>query len=258
MLILYGAVLLVMVALNVFLALIIRQMVVITGRQVQMHFSRKLEDCTDALDKTLEQLREAEQELARTRQLVKEQEESARKTGIPESAQAAPEHAGTGSLFYQAGVSYRNQEILETYQYIKEHMQLDYDGLLEELQQQSQEPNADWILCGRILEKVDFSVLYQLTTSPREKRRELLSELLTREEQEALERIAPEKELKDPVKRFDRVRQYRMLHDPQVRVRCGQQHLDHRVKNGAVITYDPQIHEGIQLRMGTGLLDYSL
>lgn len=259
MLILYGAVLLVMAALNLFLAFIIRQIIGITDRQVQMHFSRELGRCAESLDQKLQELSKAEERLSEVELRLKEQREAlgraSRQTG---AVPAARQESGSSSLFYQAGAAYRGDKTLEVYRYIKDQMDLDYEALIKAAAAQKEEPERDWELCGQILEKLKFELLYQLVTSSGEIREQILKEHLTEEELGALERIAPADGYPDPVKRIDCIRQYRMMHDPQVRVICGEKDLD-QVRHGEILTeYDARIHEGIRLRMGTGVLDYSL
>lgn len=260
MLILYVAVLLVMLVLNLFLAFIIRQAVVITNRQVQAHFSRQLARGADAVDKKLEELHELETQVRKEKARLEEYRAALEESGrtAPGAEAAAGAASGTGSLFYQSGVAYRSAEALEAHRYIKDHMELDYDGLVQAALKLRRDPGRDWEVCGSILGKIGFEELFRLTTCAKESAAKELEALLTREELETLERLAPESAGLELSKRIDRVRQYRMMHDPQVRVRCADKEQD-QVRHGEVITeYDPRIHEGIRLRVGAGVLDYSL
>ncbi|MCD8077290.1 MAG: hypothetical protein LUE63_02725 [Lachnospiraceae bacterium] len=265
MLILYVAVLLVMAALNVFLVFIIRQMVVITNRQVQMHFSREMGRCTGALDEKLAELSETEERLREVTQRVKEQEAAARRAGSQiGSASSVKREGSSSSLFYQSGVSYSDREALDLYRTIRDGMDLDYEGLIRAVAQQSRAPERDWELSGQILEKLDFDFQYRLVTASPALREELLHASLNGEELSALERIAPIRDYPDPIKRMDRVRQYRMLYDPRVRVICGEKSRegspgpDETTGEEIYLEYDPAIHEGIRVRMGDGVLDYSI
>ncbi|MCD8333293.1 MAG: hypothetical protein LUB60_04090 [Clostridiales bacterium] len=266
MLILYAAVLLVMAALTIFLAFIIRQMVNITNHQVQMHFSREMGRCAEALDQKLAELSDTEEKLREVKQRICEQEEAAKRAGKQVGAASRTgQETGSSNLFYQSGVSYRDHEALDIYRYVKEEMDLDYGSLVSEVVKQSRKPDRDWNLCTRILEKIDFDFQYRMVTASPETRDRLLRECLDGEELEALERIAPAGEYPDPVKRMDRVRQYRMLYDPRVRVVCGEKDreraagmLGREGSDQVQVEYDPAIHEGIRVRMGDGVLDYSI
>ena len=58
---------------------------------------------------------------------------------------------------------------------------------------------------------------------------------------------------------MDAVRQYLKLHDPLIRVESGEPGIqDIPEEEGLQMEYNPQIHEGIRLHMGAGVLDYSL
>ncbi|MCD7807498.1 MAG: hypothetical protein LUH19_09215 [Lachnospiraceae bacterium] len=259
MLILYIAVVAVMALLDLFLLFVIRQIAVITNRQVQQHFARELGKCSGSLDEKTGELADLQDKIKTAELRLQELQAAAKRTANGPAAQAQPVQQGSGSLFYQSGIDYRSEEALEIYRYIKEHMELDYDGIVEQarkLAPASEDPL--WEGCGKLLEKFDFDLTYQLTTSDEEKRQEILKERLTEEELNVLNQVAPLSEYPDTVSRIDRVRQYRKINDPTVRVICGEKELDQQQRKGVLTQYDEGIHEGIRIRTGTGVLDYSL
>ena len=74
-----------------------------------------------------------------------------------------------------------------------------------------------------------------------------------------LEQAAPAELYPDFSGRMDAARQYLKLHDPVVRVESGDPDAQNRPEeDGLRVEYNPQIHEGIRLHVGAGVLDYSL
>ena len=260
MLIFYIAILLVMAVLNLFLAFIIRQTVNITNRQVQAHFSRQLAKSAEALDGKLDELSDVEKQLEAAkeeleiyrRKLNEEKKTASTSAGIRQT------QTGTGGLFYQSGIDYRSTDALEAHSYIRNHMKLDYGKLVDAALELRRDPGHDWEVCGRILEKIDFETLFELMSSDEDRSAKRLGELLDAEELEVFERIAPAQDGADFAKRIDRVRQYRKMHDPTVRLRTGDINQTKPEGRDVVIEYDPGIHDGIRLRVGDGMLDYSL
>ena len=106
--IILAAVLLVMAALNVFLFFVIRQIVVITNRQVQRHFTVELESLNAGVEETLVRLAEARKELQETQ----ERGEAKR---AEEAAAAAPAPGGLAQVPGFSHPRYRSAESLETY-----------------------------------------------------------------------------------------------------------------------------------------------
>lgn len=261
--IIYGAVLLVMVVLNLFLAFIIRQIVAITNQQVRRHVTRELESCTAALDGKLAEYQKLEEDLARIRQEIQKAEEIRELPKAPAAVCVKEQKPGNG-LFYQSGVAYRSEGALETYRYIRDNMKLDHEAIIrqavdygKEYERKSEQTEL-WKLCCQILEKLSHEEIFRLATQSREKQEEQLEALLTGREKEAMEEIAPSGQIPDFISRMDRLRQYRLLYDPQPRIRSGEKEQEEKAAFGVRYEYDPQIHEGVCVRVGTDMIDYSI
>lgn len=248
--IILAAVLLVMAVLNVFLLFVIRQIVVITNRQVQRHFTVELETLGEEVEGALERLAEARKEL----------QETERKEKAPgEPGAARPVSRGLSQVPGFSHPRYRSEESLETYRYIRDHMRLDYSGYIRQALDWRPEPDEVWTRLKGVMDKLDFQTMYGLILMQDGERETALSELLTEEEQAALEQAAPAELYPDFSGRMDAARQYLKLHDPVVRVESGDPDAQNRPEeDGLRVEYNPQIHEGIRLHVGAGVLDYSL
>ena len=250
--IILAAVLLVMAALNVFLFFVIRQIVVITNRQVQRHFTVELESLNAGVEETLVRLAEARKELQETQ----ERGEAKR---AEEAAAAAPAPGGLAQVPGFSHPRYRSAESLETYRYIRDHMKLDYEDYIRQALAARPEPSGTWTYLNGMMEKLDFQTMYSLTLMQDDEREKALSELFSQEERDAMEQAAPADQYPDFTGRMDAVRQYLKLHDPVIRVESGDPAAgDRPEEEGLRVEYNLQIHEGIRLHIGDGVLDYSL
>lgn len=245
------AVLLVMAVLNIFLVFIIRQIVLITNRQVQRHFTVEMDAMAGELDEVMGRLAQAKKELVA--------EEAGQKEA--EGLRAPGQPAAQLSLSAVAGFRhprYRSEESLETYRYIRDHLKLDYKELIRKGQEHCPIPDRTWECCRTIQEKVGFEQMYHLILLPEDRQAQYLQELLTEEELAVLEQVAPEEWNADISVRMDEVRQYVRLHDPRLRVECGDPEGLGEEFGDVQVEYNPQIHEGIRLHIGSEVLDYSL
>lgn len=246
------AVILVMAVLNIFLLFIIRQIVLITNRQVQRHFTVQMDQMSEDLDQTLEKLAEA-------RQALKEETSSQKRPAREDQPQAAS--SGCASDAPVPGFQharYRSEESLETYRYIRDHMKLDYDRLIAEARKHCPAADACWLACRSILEKLNFEKLFDLLLMPEEEQKAELALVLSPEELDYLEQVAPEQNGRELSERVDEIRQYVKLHTPKLRVESGDPDCPVTESDEMEVVYNPQIHEGIRLYMGPLLLDYSL
>ena len=248
------AVILVMAVLNVFLFFVIRQIVIITNRQVQRHLTAEIEVCGKELEETLGRL-------SRTRQELQDAEQKKAAFDAPGEGNVPAGEAGASRLAPVPGFRhprYRSEESLETYRYIRDHLKLDYEGLVQQALELCPKPDREWQNCKKIQEKVDFSTMYELLLCPEEEQSERLKALLTEEEWNTLERVTPQDQYPDLTVRMDMVRQYIRFHYPVLWIECGEQEAEEESRGNIRITYNPQIHEGFRLHMGQGVLDYSL
>ncbi|MBS6396017.1 MAG: hypothetical protein KH452_02515 [Clostridiales bacterium] len=245
-----AAVLLVMAVLNVFLLFVIRQIVVITNRQVQRHFTVELESLGTEVEGMLERLAEARKEL----------QETERKETAPQEAETTASVArGLSQVPGFSHPRYRSEESLETYRYIRDHMKLDYSDYIRQALASRPQPDQVWERLRDVMDKLDFQTMYGLLLMQDEERETVLERMLTKEEQAALEQAAPLDLHPDFSDRMDAARQYMKLHDPVIRVESGDPDVRNRPEEeGLRVEYNPQIHEGIRLHMGAGVLDYSL
>ena len=250
--IILAAVLLVMAVLNVFLLFVIRQIVMITNRQVQRHFTVELESLGEEVDGVPERLAEAKKELQET-----EKRGENRKTEGNAAAAAIPR--GLSQVPGFSHPRYRSEDSLETYRYIRNHMKLDYSDYIRQALACRPQPDAVWTCLKNVMEKLDFQTMYGLILMQDEEREAALGQMLSEEEHNALEQAAPADQYPDFSDRMDAVRQYLKLHDPLIRVESGEPGIqDIPEEEGLQMEYNPQIHEGIRLHMGAGVLDYSL
>jgi len=247
------AVILVMAVLNIFLLFIIRQIVLITNRQVQRHFTVQMDQMSEDLDQTLEKLAEA-------RQALKEETSSQKRPARGGAATGCILRLclrRTGFPDFQHA-RYRSEESLETYRYIRDHMKLDYDRLIAEARKHCPAADACWLACRSILEKLNFEKLFDLILMPEEEQKAELALVLSPEELDYLEQVAPEQNGRELSERVDEIRQYVKLHTPKLRVESGDPDCPVTESDEMEVVYNPQIHEGIRLYMGPLMLDYSL
>jgi len=240
--------------LNLFLLFVIRQMVVITNRQVQQHFTRELEFCTEELDEKLQKLHTAQNQLQGIQDQIREQKAVQRNMAVYNQSKSSTGQAVT----VKGNARYRSPESLDTYRYIRDHMKPDYKELVQKAVERQSGTSEIWSLCQSILAKLDFETTYHLVTRPEGEQEQIMKEMLTDEELQILEEAAPREDFPDIILRLDKVRQYMQLHSPEVVVQCGEKEEDRKQYGDVKVEYNPNIHEGIRLRMGSGVLDYSL
>lgn len=254
MLVVLSAVLVITMVLNLFLLFVIRQMVLITNRQVQKHFSQELEYCTEELDEKLARLNDTQEQLRCVRQQLEEQKRAQKSIAV---AREENRQAGTAAVV-RGKVRYQSGESLETYRYIRDHMKPDYRDLVRRAVECRPESDETWDCCSKIVEKLDFDTVYRMITRTEEEQHQILEQVLTEKERQALELVAPEAEIPDFARRLDKVRQYIKIYSPEVVVQCGEKEEDQKQYGEVRVEYNPHIHEGIRLRVGSGVLDYSL
>lgn len=173
MLYIFVAVLAVLLAMNVFMLLVLRQMLGATGRQIEKDAGRLLGSYDALLEKKSRRLEELQKQEAAL--LVRMQEEAEQeKMRIPERKTAVPKVPAEPADFQEKDFSY-------LYGRIKENFSADGKALAREFESHLMPETEKEALRRRTLEEMrrvlDFDSLYELAVLPTDQQRQVLGQV---------------------------------------------------------------------------------
>lgn len=259
--IIYITVLLVMVVLNLFLAFIIWQMVSITGRQVQTHMTKELENSVAALDLKMEEIQRLEEEKSRI------QEEISSLEGVVLSLKTSPFYAPrpiSRELFVPTA-RYVDNEFFDNHKLVNEMMrEVNQKEIIERIRRRYLYTGSrkDYDTACEILKFLDMETVYNLCTISSADQYKLLYEALDGRAKEILCTFAEnlqENEEFDVLNFRTYVREIRTEQDPKVYIRTG-----NRSEEGLdwdkdlVHQYDSNISEGLKIIYQNKSFDFSI
>lgn len=259
MLYIFVAVLAVLLVMNVFMLLVLRQMLGATGRQIEKDAGRLLGTYDAMLEKKsrrLEELQKQEEELLARMKA----EEGKERAHVPERRAAAPKAPAEPAKFQEKDFSY-------LYGRIKETFSVEGETLAREFQSHLTPETEQEALRRRTLEEMrrllDFDSLYELTVLPPAQQRQVLEQVFTgdsgsvyREWEETgggMDALAFSEWLDMRLQEVSR-----HLTVKTAPGRTGERSLERKEGQDTVWKEDDSICEGVKLRYQNRLYDYSV
>lgn len=259
--IIFGAVLIVMVVLNVFMGFVIRQIVLITNRQVRQHVTRELEKCTAAVDQKMEEIKDME--------LQKEelQDDISSLEGVVLSLKTSPFYAPrpiARELFIPTA-RYIDNTFFDNHKLVSDMMKgVDQKEIVRNIRRvhaySGNREDYD-TACG-LLKFLGVETAYELCTVSPQLQVETLRGVLTGREAEMLERFL---ETLDEDEEFDSLnfrtylREIRTEQDPVMYIRTGDRDMDCSGLGDEVVhQYDDNISEGLKIIYQNQSFDFSI
>lgn len=259
--IIYIAVLLVMVVLNLFLAFIIWQMVSITGKQVQMHITRELENSSAAFDLKVEEFKQLENEKKRLQNEISSLE------GVVLSLKTSPFYAPRpiSRELYVPTARYVDNEFFDNHKLVNEMMkEVDQKEIIDRIRSRYVYAGnrKDYDTACEILKFLDMETVYNLCTISAEEQYRVLSEALKGRAGEFLEIFAEslqEDEEFDVLNFRTYIREVRTEQDPRVYVRTGDRETEGLDWDKDLVhQYDSNISEGLKIIYQNKVFDFSI
>ncbi len=260
---LFIVVVLVITALMIVLLMAIRLLSGQAKEQLNRYFLKNLETydrLAEHKNAEIDELTGREQELTerveslRARIQAMEEADRSRRSSHPSQTVATVEAP--------AGASYRNDDFLEDYAYVRRNMKLDWPeqvrSLLRELRAGETEDRT-LTLCRGMLKKLPQESLYDAVTLRPAEQAELLGAIFDEEEDRYLEQWAQERGGFDILEFYGHLTDYVRSHEDQVYVRTGDPDELKDLKEDRVqVLYDPDVHEGVRVSYKNKVYDFSL
>lgn len=257
----YIAVLLVMLVLNLFLAFIIWQMVSITGRQVQKHMTRELENSTAALDLKMEELKQLEEKKSQV------QEEISSLEGVVMSLKTSPFYAPRpiARELYIPTARYIDNEFFDNHKLVNDMMKgVDQREIVQKIRERYRYVGnrEDYDTACQVLEFLDMETVYDLCTISSEEQVEVMRKALTGRAGEFLEEFLEslgEDEEFDVLNFRTFVREIRTEQDPKIYIRTGNREPEEMDWDQDLVhQYDSNISEGLKIIYQNRSFDFSI
>lgn len=236
------AVLLVLLFLNVFMLLILKQMLAATGKQIEKDAGRLFGAYDGLLEQKSAQLAALKQEEADLRASIRKARREARARRKQESA--PPVRTATESI----APGYRDSGFAGAYRKVKEAFDFSEEAIRNRFEEGLSEPDpADTerlSLCREIRRGLHFENVYRLALMPEEQQRAVLLDVLTREERALYEAWSAEAHPADAAA-------FAAYLDAEIR----------RLSDEVVVRTaedDPSICEGVKIYYKNRLYDYSI
>lgn len=245
MLYIFIAVFVVLVVMNIFMIFVLRQMTILTGKQVEKDAVRLMAVYDTLLEKKSEQLRELNEKLAVSTTEVKRESP----TGEVARGVLAP-------YIPEKGVRYHDTEFTQNYQKIKDTFLIEPESVISqvsELEKSRADEQKQLELEAQkgILEKISFDSLYQIATLEIEEQQKILKEVLEPKELEIYETWKQETKNPDMIGFFGWLKIQIKTNNRDLIVRTGNE-------SEEMYQFDSSICEGVKVMCGDTLYDFSI
>lgn len=259
--IIFGAVLAVMVILNLFMAFVIRQIVVITNRQVRQHVTRELESCTAAVDQKMEEIQEME------REKEKLQSEISSLEGVVMSLKTSPFYAPrpiARELFIPTA-RYIDNTFFDNHKVVSDMMKgVDQKEIVRNIRERYAYTGNrdDYDTACRLLDFLGVDTAYELCTVSPQLQVASLQEALSGQDRKMLDRFLAslgEDEEFDALSFRTYLKEIRTEQDPVMYIRTGDREMDCSDWGGDLVhQYDSNISEGLKIIYQNQSFDFSI
>ncbi|MDO4269107.1 MAG: hypothetical protein Q4C73_11600 [Eubacteriales bacterium] len=255
MLYIFIAVLLVLAAMNLFMLFVLRQMVRLTGKQVERDAGRLFGMYDELIEKRSRQLEELELEMERIGRLPGLS--GSADTGAEKNPLPVQLSAGTKAAPYQ------DESFSRTYRKIKTEFSFSPGQLARALKDQEEESEAEKALrqtLNSLEELLDFDNLYRLSVLSSEQQETLLKELFSREEAALFHQWGQTQGSRDIVRFADWVKAEKERLDGKMTVQIPASTLAAAPADSGDICYqeDSSICEGARIVYKGRMYDYSI
>ncbi len=266
--IMLAVVLIVMVVMNGAMFYVLRTAVIVTRKQVDRLFVRKLEQYDSFLDEKQSQGAEIEEKREALEAKISELE------GVVKAMQSSPFYSPkqVKREAYVPIAHYVHSDFFREHRKVLDQInQIDFPDLvktvagdLQKTMEQKGMNTEKYHACGKVLENLNLDTVYQLEMLDRNQQAVILTEVLaelgeTEQKliEEYLEEIPAEKF--DTLEFMDWLRQTQRANDPTMYVRCGEMDASYQAEGMNVVTqYDESIAGGIKILWQDLVLDYSI
>ncbi len=247
--VIFIAVLVVMIALNVFMLFVIKSTSAVVGRQIRGDALRLFSVYEDILVEKSKKLREMELELAampkttRQKAVVHRKPTAQKVESVSKRKRATPE--------------YLSKDFAAGYRSMQEKFTMDKENIISSVYKERE--NGKGAIAVAILEKISFDTVFKLTGISKESQWEIVNELLEGNEIAVLHSFAQTADDFDIVRFYDELKMMAEFENGQVYVRTGspKENFD-GIENGVITIYDEKLCEGIQVISGNKLYDFSI
>lgn len=244
------AVLIILVVMNLFMVLVLRQMVLSTGKQIEKDAVRLFSAYDGIIEKKSQKLRQLEEELEE-----KKQNQKMESTFRQEEASTR----ASGEACVVTG-RYRDETFCSDYQMVKENFCTDPGEILKRIQKELPRENRTLAVIDGILEKFSFDICYEMLTLSEEQQDQILNEFLEPDEQALREAYIRETGIRQLQPFYQWLLAQKRMLDQSIELRVGTslRKRAEELEDQAVPSYEPEICEGFQVKAGNRLYDYSI
>ena len=250
MLYIVAAVLIILIVMNLFMVMVLRQMALSTGKQIEKDAIRLFAAYDSVLDRKSQELEALEQEIKEKSQEMK------LKGSLP--VQAVRREAAAEACVVSG--RYRDDTFSDDYQRVKENFSFDPTLVLDHIKSQIPDSRKELVLVEGILDKLSFDSCYEMMTLPAKDQNEILDEFLTEDEKKLHHSYIEETGNEEVQSFYQWLTDRRRILDTDMELRVGVSLRERAKELGSEVSssYDPEICEGFQVKAGNRIYDYSI
>ncbi len=246
------AVFIVLIIMNIFMLLVLKQIAASTGRQIEKDAVRLFSVYDRILEDRSQKLEELDDQILDQMERLKELENSGK------IVQSAPV---LGNATVVTG-RYRDQSFAQDYRRVKEAFQMDAAQAVSDLKAQYSEKDREAestraVVLG-ILNKFSFDTRYELSTLSEELQMELVEQFLEGEERSLYEAYQEDCPGTNAQAFFEWLNEINRILDRSLTVRMADGSTVEGLEGHVNIEYVPDICEGFQIKQGSRIYDYSI
>ncbi len=254
MTIIFIAVLIVMIALNLFMFFVIKRTGDRVNKQVRSYFVKQLEVC----DSLYEEMKEQWQTLpVKTKEALSQEKEGLALSQGDSSVLPCT----LPDIVETVGVTYENENFLREYKAVKHEIKINKPGtVLAIMKEESQEQEAAFAYeIMEILEIFNFNTLYDISTLSQKNQELVFREVLNEKQQQLMDAYIAEFGDFDAIEFYDFVKELSFSFGSEFYVKTGEQNENFSNLGQNVVTvHDPSIIEGIKILYRNKMYDYSV
>lgn len=247
--VIFIAVLVVMVALNVFMLFVIKSTTAVVSRQIRGDVLRLFSVYEDILVEKSKELKDLELEITampkpmRPKTVVRRKKTFEKVEVVQKRRKVVPE--------------YLNKDFAAGYRSMQEKFAMDKENIISSVSKEKE--TGKGAVAVAILDKISFDTVYKLTGISKESQWDIMNELLEGKERELLHSFAQTAADFDVVRFYDDLKMMAGFDNGQVYVRTGSsgENFD-GIEDGVITIYDEKLCEGIQVISGNKLYDFSI